>query len=43
MSAQRVIELLAAMIRERGAPVQIRSDNGPEFIAQAIRARMATV
>jgi putative transposase len=37
MSAKRVSELLALMIRERGAPVHIRSDNGPEFIAQQIR------
>lgn len=38
MSATRVTELLAGMIRKRGAPVHIRSDNGPEFIAQQIRA-----
>jgi putative transposase len=37
MSAKRVTEVLAVMIRERGAPVHIRSDNGPEFIAQQIR------
>jgi putative transposase len=37
LSAKRVTELLAEMIRERGAPVHIRSDNGPEFIAYAIR------
>jgi putative transposase len=37
MSAKRVTELLAGMIRERGAPVHIRSDNGPEFIAHEIR------
>ena len=37
MSASRVTELLAGMIRERGAPVHIRSDNGSEFIAYAIR------
>jgi len=37
MSAKRVTELLAKVIRERGAPVHIRSDNGPEFIAQEIR------
>jgi len=37
MSAKRVTELLAEMIRERGAPVHVRSDNGPEFIAQEIR------
>jgi putative transposase len=37
LSARRVTELLAEMIRERGAPVHIRSDNGPEFIAHEIR------
>ena len=26
------------MVRERGAPRHIRSDNGPEFIAKAIRS-----
>jgi transposase InsO family protein len=41
MSAKRVTELLAGMIRERGAPVHIRSDNGPEFIAQEIRRWLA--
>jgi putative transposase len=41
MSAAQVIELLAGMVGERGAPVHIRSDNGPEFIAEAIRAWLA--
>jgi putative transposase len=41
LSATRVTELLAGMIRERGAPVHIRSDNGPEFIAQEIRRWLA--
>jgi putative transposase len=42
MSAQRVTELLAEMIRKRGAPVHIRSDNGPEFIAAAIRVWLSS-
>jgi putative transposase len=41
MNARRVTELLAGMIRARGAPVHIRSDNGPEFIAQEIRRWLA--
>jgi transposase InsO family protein len=41
LSARRVTELLAGMVSERGAPVQIRSDNGPEFIAQEIRRGLA--
>jgi transposase InsO family protein len=40
MTAQAVNEGLAAVVRERGAPAHIRSDNGPEFIAKAIRAWM---
>ena len=38
MTAQAVVAVLACVVRVRGAPVHIRSDNGPEFIAQAIRA-----
>jgi transposase InsO family protein len=41
MTARRVTEILAEQIRERGAPVHVRSDNGPEFIAQEIRRWMA--
>jgi transposase InsO family protein len=41
MPARVVIEVLAGVIRERGAPEGIRSDNGPEFIAKAIRAWLA--
>ena len=37
MPAAAVIEVLAELMRERGVPRHIRSDNGPEFIAQAIR------
>ena len=41
MTAKEVGEVLAAVVRVRGAPAHIRSDNGPEFIAQVIRAWMA--
>jgi transposase InsO family protein len=40
MTAQAVTEVLAGVVRERGAPAHIRSDNGPEFIARAIRSWM---
>jgi putative transposase len=33
-----VKEALAGVVRDRGAPLHIRSDNGPEFIAKAIRS-----
>jgi len=41
MTAKAVSVVLAAVVRERGTPAHIRSDNGPEFIARAIRAWMA--
>jgi transposase InsO family protein len=41
MTAKAVGVVLAAVVLERGAPEHIRSDNGPEFIARAIRAWMA--
>jgi putative transposase len=37
ITAADVIRTLARLFAERGAPGFIRSDNGPEFIAQAIR------
>jgi putative transposase len=37
MTASRVVEVLAGLIAGRGAPVHLRSDNGPEFIAAEIR------
>ena len=40
MTAQAVKAVLAGVVRERGAPRHIRSDNGAEFIAKAIRAWM---
>ena len=41
MTAPVVSAVLAAVVRERGAPLPLRSDNGLEFIAKAIRAWMA--
>ena len=38
LTAARVVEILAGLFRGRGAPEHIRSDNGPEFIARAIRS-----
>src|SRR5581483_10448318 len=41
MTARAVSAVLATVVRGRGAPAHIRSDNGPEFIAKAIRGWMA--
>jgi putative transposase len=40
MTAKAVKTVLAAVVQQRGAPGHIRSDNGSEFIAEAIRAWM---
>ncbi len=32
----RVIEVLSRLISERGAPLGLRSDNGPEFVSKAL-------
>ena len=32
----RVIEVLSRLVSERGAPVLLRSDNGPEFVSKAL-------
>lgn len=32
----RVIEVLSRLVSERGAPLYLRSDNGPEFVARAV-------
>lgn len=34
--AGRVIEVLARLVSERGAPTHLRSDNGPEFVSHAV-------
>jgi transposase InsO family protein len=38
ITAERVVEVLLNLFMTRGVPKHIRSDNGPEFIATAIRA-----
>lgn len=40
--AKRVIAVLAGLFREHGAPRYLRSDNGPEFIANALKEWLAT-
>ena len=37
ITADRVLDVLVNLFLTRGVPSHIRSDNGPEFIAQAIR------
>jgi len=32
----RVVEVLARLVSERGAPQHLRSDNGPEFVSRAL-------
>jgi putative transposase len=34
---QRVVAVLTHLIQAHGAPVYLRSDNGPEFVASAIK------
>lgn len=42
ITAGAVIATLERIVAKRGAPESIRSDNGPEFIAAAVRQWMAT-
>ena len=35
--AEDVVDTLASLFRSRGEPTFIRSDNGPEFIANAVK------
>lgn len=37
ISARRVTEVLAQVMHARGTPAYLRSDNGPEFVAQVVR------
>jgi len=41
LTAAAVVAVLTDVVRRRGGPRPIRSDNGPEFIARAIRAWLA--
>ncbi len=42
ITAEDVISTLASLFRQRGAPAFIRSDNGPEFVAKAIKIWLET-
>jgi putative transposase len=37
ITAEDVVSILASLFRRRGEPAFIRSDNGPEFIAKAVK------
>jgi putative transposase len=37
ITADRIVDILTSLFLTRGVPKHIRSDNGPEFIAEAIR------
>jgi transposase InsO family protein len=43
LNSADVIEMLATLCLDRGVPAHIRSDQGPEFIAEAVRAWIAGV
>lgn len=43
LNSAAVIDLLADLFIMRGVPEHVRSDNGPEFIAQAVRDWIAAV
>ena len=36
-----MIEVLSRLVSERGAPVLLRSDNGPEFVSKALLSWIA--
>ena len=41
IEAVDVVKVLEGLVAERGAPEFIRSDNGPEFVAEAVRTYLA--
>src|SRR5262249_57007145 len=41
MTAEAAVAVLARVVAERGAPGHLRSDNGPELIAKALRSWLA--
>ena len=43
LGSAEVLETLADLMLERGVPEHIRSDNGPEFVAQSVRDWIAAV
>ena len=43
LGSAQVLETLAELMLERGVPEHVRSDNGSEFVAQAVRDWIAAV
>ena len=43
LGGYEVIEALADVMLQRGVPEHIRSDNGPEFVAEELRKWLAKV
>jgi len=43
ITAETALDVLAELFRTRGVPEHLRSDNGPEFIAKALRQWLARV
>lgn len=43
LGSDEVLEVLAELMLERGVPEYIRSDNGPEFVAKAVKNWIAAV
>jgi transposase InsO family protein len=43
ITSDRVLDILTNLFLTRGVPMHIRSDNGPEFIAEAIQRQSETV
>ena len=43
LNSESVLEQLAALFVYRGTPAYLRSDNGPEFVAKAVREWLARV
>lgn len=43
ITSERVLDVLTNLFMTRGVPKHIRSDNGPEFIAQAIRGYLERI
>jgi putative transposase len=42
ITAKGVVKTLASLFDQRGEPSFIRSDNGPEFVARAVKRWLAT-
>jgi len=43
ITGEDVIGVLAAVMMERGVPAHLRSDNGPEFVATAVRSWLTSI